>query len=382
MVIELIKEKLKESEKILEEIKQDKWFVGREIEEPLLLHSIKFQGRKEYFKGELGIDFPEMILIKIGKKQIRLMNKEKNQKIHELTKKIVENDPKKIIYYLEKEREMWNELFWLGENLEKEINEKNLSEAEENFLKIIEKYKYFGSYFFIIFSLGLQLTKKFENHQGDSSEELKKHNIWRNSVEFNEKKLEEFVLKFLEFFVARKKINYEAKNLLNYLTFSEFIGILKGNFDPLKEIGKRKKEGYVFFGLKSFEECYDITNTFKDIMKELKEKNVEELVGSPVFVEEKIICGEAIIIKDASKLEKKNIKGKIIITSMTTPDFTPYLEHVKGIVTDEGGITSHAAIISREMKIPCIIGTQIATKTIENGEMIELNLKNGMVNKI
>lgn len=378
MEIELIKE----SEKILEEIKQGKWFVGREIEEPLLLHSIKFQGRKEYFKGELNIDFPEIILIKIGKKQIRLMNKEKNQKMHELTKKIVENDSKKIIYYLEKEREMWNELFWLEENLEKEINEKNLSKAEENFLKIIEKYKYFGSYFFIIFSLGLQLTKKFENRQEDSPEELKKHNIWRNSVEFNEKKLKESVLKFLEFFVVRRKINYEAKNLLNYLTFSELIEILRGNFDPLKEIGKRKKEGYVFFGLKSFEGCYDITNTFKDIVKELKEKNVEELVGSPAFVEEKVICGEAVIIKDVSELEKKNIKGKIIITSMTTPDFTPYLEHVKGIVTDEGGITSHAAILSREMKIPCIIGTQIATKTIENGEMIELNLKNGIINKI
>jgi phosphohistidine swiveling domain-containing protein len=378
MAIELIKE----SGKILEEIKQGKWFMGREIEEPLLLHSIKFQGRKEYFKGELDIDFPEMILIKIGKKQIRLMNKEKNQKMHELTKKIVENDSKRIVYYLEKEKEMWHELFWFGKNLEKEINEKNLSKAEENFLEIIEKYKYFGSYFFIIFSLGLQLTKKFENHQGDSSKELKKHNLWRNSVEFNEKKLEEFVLKFLEFFVARKKINYEAKNLLNYSTFSELIEILEGNLNSLKEIGKRKKEGYVFFGLKSFEGCYDVTNPFKEVIKELEEKNVEELVGSPAFVEEKIICGEAIIIKDASELEKKNIKGKIIITSMTTPDFTPYLEHVKGIVTDEGGITSHAAIVSREMKIPCIIGTRIATKTIEDGEMIELNLKDGMVSKI
>jgi phosphoenolpyruvate synthase/pyruvate phosphate dikinase len=57
----------------------------------------------------------------------------------------------------------------------------------------------------------------------------------------------------------------------------------------------------------------------------------------------------------------------------------PVLRKAGAIVTDEGGITSHAAIIARELKIPCIIGTKIATKVLEDGDLVEVDADNGTV---
>ena len=67
---------------------------------------------------------------------------------------------------------------------------------------------------------------------------------------------------------------------------------------------------------------------------------------------------------------------------MTSPDFMVAVKRAAAIVTDEGGITCHAAIISRELKIPCVIATKKATKAFTNGELIEVDANNGVVRKI
>ncbi|MBI2356334.1 MAG: hypothetical protein HYV13_03975 [Candidatus Doudnabacteria bacterium] len=71
--------------------------------------------------------------------------------------------------------------------------------------------------------------------------------------------------------------------------------------------------------------------------------------------------------------------GEILITPETQPAAVPYLKKVKAIVTDEGGITSHAAIVSREMKIPCIIGTKIGTQVFKTGDLVEVDAQRGIV---
>lgn len=79
--------------------------------------------------------------------------------------------------------------------------------------------------------------------------------------------------------------------------------------------------------------------------------------------------------KEMSKVEE----GDILVTSMTTPHFLPAIRLASAIVTDEGGVMSHAAIVSREMKKPCIVGTKSATKVLKDGEMIEVDADNGFV---
>ncbi|MBI4093195.1 MAG: hypothetical protein HY420_04700 [Candidatus Kerfeldbacteria bacterium] len=74
--------------------------------------------------------------------------------------------------------------------------------------------------------------------------------------------------------------------------------------------------------------------------------------------------------------------GVIVVTGMTTPDAVPYLRRVKAIVTDEGGLTSHAAIIAREMHKPCIVGTKYATRVLKNGDRVEVDAKRGIVRKL
>ncbi|RJO59150.1 helix-turn-helix domain-containing protein [Candidatus Parcubacteria bacterium] len=71
--------------------------------------------------------------------------------------------------------------------------------------------------------------------------------------------------------------------------------------------------------------------------------------------------------------------GQILVTGMTTPDFIPAMKKAKAIVTDEGGMTCHAAIVSRELNIPCIVGTKYATKVIATGDNIEVAANHGVV---
>ena len=64
---------------------------------------------------------------------------------------------------------------------------------------------------------------------------------------------------------------------------------------------------------------------------------------------------------------------------MTTPDYIPAMKKAAAFVTDEGGITCHAAIIAREMKKPCIVGTKIATKVLHDGDLVEVDADKGVV---
>ena len=88
--------------------------------------------------------------------------------------------------------------------------------------------------------------------------------------------------------------------------------------------------------------------------------------------------GKAKVIFDQSELTKLE-KGEILVAQMTTPEFILAIERAKAIVTDDGGIGCHAAIISREFKIPCIIGTKIATKVLKDGDLIEVDVEKGVV---
>lgn len=74
--------------------------------------------------------------------------------------------------------------------------------------------------------------------------------------------------------------------------------------------------------------------------------------------------------------------GDILVAIATTPAIVPAMKKAAAIVTDEGGLTCHAAIVSRELNIPCIVGTKIATKVFKDGDMIEVDANKGIVRKI
>lgn len=88
--------------------------------------------------------------------------------------------------------------------------------------------------------------------------------------------------------------------------------------------------------------------------------------------------GAARIVTKLDQLDKVE-EGDIIITEMTTPDMVPAMKRASGIVTDEGGMTSHAAIVSRELGVPAVVGTSNATKVIEDGQQITIDGERGSV---
>jgi phosphohistidine swiveling domain-containing protein len=90
------------------------------------------------------------------------------------------------------------------------------------------------------------------------------------------------------------------------------------------------------------------------------------------------LVGPVRILKSLADIKKVE-PGDILVASMTRPEFMPAIRKAAAIITDEGGITCHAAIIARELNIPAIIGTKIATKTLKNGCLVEVKANHGIV---
>ena len=83
--------------------------------------------------------------------------------------------------------------------------------------------------------------------------------------------------------------------------------------------------------------------------------------------------------REIMRIKERALKDIILVAGMTNPTMIPLAREAKAIVTDEGGVTCHAAIISREFKIPCVVGTRVATRVLKNGDMVEVDANEGVV---
>ncbi len=111
-------------------------------------------------------------------------------------------------------------------------------------------------------------------------------------------------------------------------------------------------------------------------LEEYQLKTDKEPVLTGIAVGEKIGTGKVKVISDVSKLSQFQ-PGDVLITKMTDPDWVPVMRIASAIVTDEGGKTCHAAIVSRELGVPAIVGTQKATKVLKNGQAITVDCTQG-----
>jgi len=90
-------------------------------------------------------------------------------------------------------------------------------------------------------------------------------------------------------------------------------------------------------------------------------------------------AGTAKIVLNPDDAHKEMCKGDVLVTDMTNPDFVPFMKMASAIVTDKGGITSHAAIVSRELNIPCVVGTETATQVMKTGLEYTVDSRNGII---
>jgi phosphohistidine swiveling domain-containing protein len=133
---------------------------------------------------------------------------------------------------------------------------------------------------------------------------------------------------------------------------------------------------YFFMSLNKFASAHS-EYFFEGLADNLE--NIQEIKGQVAF--EGKAKGIARIIKNKKQMRKIR-DGEILVSPMTTPDFMPAMKKAVAFVTDEGGILCHAAIVARELKKPCIIGTKIATQVLKDGDLVEVDAVAGIVKKL
>lgn len=198
------------------------------------------------------------------------------------------------------------------------------------------------------------------------------------------------------FYVGRHTIFKEISRRTNIadedlimLDDKEILDILKNQGMMRKEIKNTledRKKGFAMiwiegkvqtvFGDKSLVLQSEIAKIFKTSKGE--EQVLDKQVISGSIANRGKIKGTARVLTSYQDIYKVE-KGDIIVATMTTPDYVSAMEKAGGFITDEGGITCHAAILSREFNVPCIVGTVNATRKIKDGQRIELDAYTGKI---
>ena len=152
-----------------------------------------------------------------------------------------------------------------------------------------------------------------------------------------------------------------------------------------KEIQKSLSKGKLIIPMEQIEsrfENYYVELTNGMIKLSLPEKSTNE---EQEILEIKGNCaslGKAIgrvrILRNSSEISKMK-QGEVLVTFMTTPDYIMAMQKAAAIVTNDGGLTCHAAIVSRELGKPCVVGTKIATISLKDGDLVEVDATNGIV---
>jgi len=154
----------------------------------------------------------------------------------------------------------------------------------------------------------------------------------------------------------------------------------------LAEIGKRLEDWYQFpqdvEWAKEDNQIFIVqtrpVTTIKKARAEVKPEIEAPMLLSGAPASPGIASGPVKIVSDASQIDKVK-DGDVLVAEMTTPDFVPAMKRAVAIVTDRGGRTAHAAIVSRELGIPCVVGVGQATKTLKDGQIISVDGSRGKV---
>jgi phosphohistidine swiveling domain-containing protein len=173
----------------------------------------------------------------------------------------------------------------------------------------------------------------------------------------------------------------EVEKSLEVITLPE---LLAGRTEQIPARLEARKQGKHFvYEIINGKESIHWRDDVKDIIKELEpgiEMEATELKGQVAFPGKVKGVARLILTADGRGVDFK--EGEIIVTISTNPDLIQIMKKCSAIVTDEGGITSHAAIISRELKKPCIVGTKTATSILKDKDLVEVDAEKGVVKKI
>ncbi len=172
-----------------------------------------------------------------------------------------------------------------------------------------------------------------------------------------------------------KKFRYDTDDLF-YLTGNEIIKGLKEKKVPGKTQLDKRKDKYAL--IKKGPKIQLLSGNDTPLVGEEKEDQIK-ITGN--IANQGRAMGKAKIVKGVEDIKKVN-RGDILISPMTDPKLISAISKAGALVTDLGGILCHAAIVSRELGIPCVVGAKKATKVFKDGDIIEVNAYQGIVTKL
>ena len=176
--------------------------------------------------------------------------------------------------------------------------------------------------------------------------------------------------KFLNEIAQRKNIAIEKLLLCSPLEVEQIF------FDRTSiKVCEKRRDGITFVFSENGYRTY-VGNGLALLKKLLPNKREAGMIKGAVACSG-YVCSTVKIVKDIADIGKI-IKGEILVTKMTTPELVGAMERAVGIITDEGGITCHAAIIAREYAVPCLVGTKDATSVLKDGMRVELDCIHGV----
>lgn len=169
----------------------------------------------------------------------------------------------------------------------------------------------------------------------------------------------------------------------SYLQDEDILSFLNGQTKISNKDIRQRKQGFVLYiGQDKKLVCLQgdgIKKALELFKLQSEEEQIQDISGR--VASKGLARGKVVIVKGIKDTEKVE-EGNILVAVTTHPDYVPAMRRSSAIVTDEGGITSHAAIVSREFGIPCIVGTKVATKLLKDGDLVEVDANNGIVKKV
>jgi phosphohistidine swiveling domain-containing protein len=176
---------------------------------------------------------------------------------------------------------------------------------------------------------------------------------------------------------TENRFSYEYEDLLN-CWYTDIADIIKGK--NLRKMLLDRRKGFGIY----FDSTIKIISTFETLRywehyAEEKVEAVNQFAGIVACAGKgKLAKGKIRILLDPYDLDSFK-EGEILVAPMTSPEYIFAMKRAKAIITDTGGLTSHAAIVSRELKIPCLVGTKIATRVLRDGDVVKVDVTKGVV---
>lgn len=172
------------------------------------------------------------------------------------------------------------------------------------------------------------------------------------------------------------KNNYDQDSI-RCMTYDEYISYFNTGLLPKEEILLGRKNRTILWYQRGRKyEIYTGKKASETIKNIAKPESSDIIKGMPAH--KGLVSGIVRVVLDPKNIKRFD-EGNILVTGMTRPDFLPLMKKSGAFVTDAGGLLSHAAITARELKKPCIVGTEIATKLLKDGDVVEVDADKGIV---